>query len=97
VEARAEELRIYHALFHDLFERCEQRKWSAFSLCGQLSDLERKIVEPMMLALKGPELAAVRSLLRTPSSLVAATLARHRPGRQVRSGGSQLLPPLPPH
>jgi SRSO17 transposase len=61
VEAMAEELVTYHAVFHDLFQRREQREWSAFYLRGQLADLERKTVEPMVLALKGPDLAAVRA------------------------------------
>jgi SRSO17 transposase len=61
LEAMAEELVIYHAQFHDLFQRREQREWSAFYLRGQLAELERKTVEPMVLALKGPDLAAVRA------------------------------------
>jgi SRSO17 transposase len=61
VEAMAEELVTYHALFHDLFQRREQREWSAFYLRGQLADLERKTVEPMVLALHGSDLAAVRA------------------------------------
>jgi SRSO17 transposase len=60
VEALAEALVIYHTLFHELFQRCEQREWSACSLRGQLSDLERKTVEPMVLAVRGPDPAAVR-------------------------------------
>jgi hypothetical protein len=40
VEAMAEELVTYHEIFHDLFQRREQREWSAFYLRGQLSDLE---------------------------------------------------------
>lgn len=48
----AEALVAYHTQFHDLFVRREQREWSAFYLRGQLSDLERKTVEPMVLALK---------------------------------------------
>jgi SRSO17 transposase len=58
----AEELVDFHALFHDLFVRREQREWSAFYLRGQLSDLERKTVEPMVLALKGADQAAVRAV-----------------------------------
>src|SRR5262245_65519206 len=58
--AMAEELVTYHTQFHDLFQRREQREWSAFYLRGQLADLERKTVEPMVLALQGPDLAAVR-------------------------------------
>jgi SRSO17 transposase len=61
LEGIAEELVTYHALFHDLFQRREQREWSAFYLRGQLADLERKTVEPMVLALHGPDLAAVRA------------------------------------
>jgi SRSO17 transposase len=57
----AAELVTYHAQFHDLFQRREQREWSAFYLRGQLADLERKTVEPMVLALHGPDLAAVRA------------------------------------
>jgi SRSO17 transposase len=60
-EAMAEALVAYHAQFHDLFVRREQREWSAFYLRGQLSDLERKTVEPMVLALKGDDRAAVRA------------------------------------
>jgi SRSO17 transposase len=61
LEAMAEELVTYHALFHDLFQRREQREWSAFYLRGQLAELERKTVEPMVLGLQGPDLAAVRA------------------------------------
>jgi SRSO17 transposase len=60
-EAMAEALLAYHAQFHDLFVRREQREWSAFYLRGQLSDLERKTVEPMVLAFKGDDRAAVRA------------------------------------
>src|ERR671915_1165512 len=61
LEGIAEELVTYHAIFHDLFQRREQREWSAFYLRGQLSDLERKTVEPMVLATQGPDAAAVRA------------------------------------
>jgi SRSO17 transposase len=61
-EAMAAALVAYHAQFHDLFARREQREWSAFYLRGQLSDLERKTVEPMVLALKGDDRAAVRAV-----------------------------------
>jgi SRSO17 transposase len=54
-------LAAYHAQFHDLFVRREQREWSAFYLRGQLSDLERKTVEPMVLAFRGDDRAAVRA------------------------------------
>ena len=61
-EAMAEALVAYHAQFHDLFARREQREWSAFYLRGQLSDLERKTVEPMVLAVRGDDRAAVRAV-----------------------------------
>ena len=62
VEAMAEDLVKFHALFQDLFVRREPREWSAFSWRGQLSDLERKTAEPMVLQLKGADTAAVRTL-----------------------------------
>jgi SRSO17 transposase len=62
VEAMAEDLVKFHALFQDLFVRREQREWSEFYLRGQLSDLERKTAEPMVLQLKGADTAAVRTL-----------------------------------
>lgn len=48
----------FHTLFAPHFHRAEQRCWSAFYLCGQLASLERKTIEPMVLALLGraPEL-----------------------------------------
>lgn len=64
-EAMAEALVAYHAQFHDLFARREQREWSACYLRGQLSPLERKTVEPMVLALKPRQTddrAAVRAV-----------------------------------
>jgi SRSO17 transposase len=77
----AEELMTYHALFHDLFQRREQREWSAFYLRGQLAKIERKTVEPMVLALKGPDLAAVRAgqqFLGEGAWADAPILARHQ-------------------
>lgn len=61
VEAMAEELVAYHRLFHPLFQRREQREWSEFYMQGQLADIERKTIEPMVLALKGADPNAVRS------------------------------------
>lgn len=58
----AEDLVEYHELFDDLFVRSEQRQWSEFYLRGQLSGLERKSIEPIVLALKGPDRAAVRAV-----------------------------------
>jgi SRSO17 transposase len=81
VEAMAEELVTYHERFHDLFQRREQRQWSAFYLRGQLSDLERKTVEPMVLATHGPDAAAVRAgqqFLGQGAWDDTAILARHQ-------------------
>ena len=44
------------------FSRREQREWSRFYLCGQLSNLERKTMEPMVLALLKADRNAVRGL-----------------------------------
>jgi SRSO17 transposase len=85
----AQQLVAYHALYKGLFARREQRLWSLLYLRGQLGDLERKSIEPMVLALRGPDPAAVRALqtflgegawddraiLRRHQELVAKTLA----------------------
>jgi SRSO17 transposase len=55
------DLSVYHRRFHTVFQRREQRDWSLFYLCGQLSDLERKTIEAMVLALIGPDPNAVRA------------------------------------
>jgi SRSO17 transposase len=57
-----EELRAYHALYAPLFQRQEQRDWSAQYLHGLLSELPRKSVEPMVLALVGADRNAVRGM-----------------------------------
>lgn len=62
VEAIRDELIAYHHLFDSVFQRREQRYWSLFYLCGQLSDLERKTIEPMVLALNGPNPNTVRAV-----------------------------------
>jgi SRSO17 transposase len=56
-----DELMAYHHLFESVFQRQEQLYWSMVYLCGQLSDLERKTIEPMVLALLGPDPDAVRA------------------------------------
>ena len=58
----SDELVAYHRRFYSVFQRREQRHCSLFYLCGQLSDLERKTIEPMVLGLKGPDLNAIRAL-----------------------------------
>lgn len=62
VEASADELVTFHQRFQSLFQRREQRRWSAFYLCGQLENLERKTIEPMVLALHGPNLNMMRAV-----------------------------------
>jgi DDE superfamily endonuclease len=62
VTASADELLAYHRDFQALFQRREQRHWSLLYLCGQLSNLERKTMEAMVLALIGPDPNAIRGL-----------------------------------
>lgn len=57
-----EDLIAYHRQFYSVLKRREQRQSSMFYLCGQLSGLERKTVEPMVLALHGPDLNAIRAV-----------------------------------
>ena len=61
-EAICQALTDYHRLFEDCFYRREQRHWSAVYLCGQLSNVERKTIEPMLLDLVGPDRNAVRAM-----------------------------------
>lgn len=61
-EAICQALTDYHRLFQDCFYRREQRHWSAVYLCGQLSNAERKTIEPMLLDLLGADRNAVRAV-----------------------------------
>ena len=45
-----------------VFQRREQRDWFLFYLCGQVSNLERKTIEPMVLGLHGPTPQVIRAL-----------------------------------
>ena len=56
------ELDAYHARFSPLFYRTEQRYWATQYLRGQLLDIPRKSIEPMVLALEGSKPAAVRAM-----------------------------------
>jgi SRSO17 transposase len=56
----AAELSQYSAEYAPLFQRREQREWAQLYLCGQLSELERKSIEPMVL--RGQDLNAVRAV-----------------------------------
>ena len=62
VEGLAEELVAYHTAYADFYQRREQREWAECYLRGQLSELERKTVEPMVLADKGPDANAIRAV-----------------------------------
>lgn len=58
------ELIRFHQQFAPFFHRREQADWSWFYLCAQLSDLERKTIEPMVLSLLDANSHAVRDLQR---------------------------------
>ena len=64
VQASADELIAFHRMFATVFRRREQREWSTLYLCGQLSNLERKTLEPMVTAFRGADSNAMRSLQR---------------------------------
>src|ERR1700690_2664335 len=64
ITAAVKELTDYYHGFEPLFQRHEQSDWSWFYLCGQLSNLERKTIEPMVLALLGAMPNAIRDLQR---------------------------------
>jgi len=61
VVTSAEELLAFHERFKSLFARREQRAWSLLYLCGQLSNLARKTIEPIVLALLGAKANAIRT------------------------------------
>jgi SRSO17 transposase len=62
LEALLGELHAYHAIYSPLFQRREQRAWSAKYLHGLLLELPRKSIEPMVLALEGANRNAVRAM-----------------------------------
>jgi len=62
VTRSAEELQVFHRQYQPLLPRREQRAWSLLYLCGQLSTLERKTIEPMVLSLIGAKPNAIRGL-----------------------------------
>jgi len=62
IDHLVEELREYHAIYSPLFQRREQREWAQKYLHGLLLELPRKSVEPMVLALEGPQAQAVRTM-----------------------------------
>ena len=64
VQASTDELVCFHRLFQAVFQRREQREWSLFYLCGQLSNLPRKTIESMVLAFYGADRNTVRVVQR---------------------------------
>lgn len=58
----ASELSNYYTEYGPLFLRSEQREWAQLYLRGQLSDLERKSIEPMVLRERGKNINAVRAV-----------------------------------
>jgi SRSO17 transposase len=58
----AAELSNYYTEYAPLFARSEQRAWAQLYLRGQLSDLERKSIEPMVLRERGKDINAVRAV-----------------------------------
>jgi SRSO17 transposase len=57
-----DDLHAYHAIYSPLFQRREQRQWSADSLRGLLLDIRRKSIAPMVLALHGADFNAIRAM-----------------------------------
>jgi SRSO17 transposase len=62
VKQLAAELSDYYAGYAPLFPRSEQREWAQLYLRGQLSDLERKSIEPLVLRERGKDSNAVRAV-----------------------------------
>lgn len=62
-----EELRGFHQEFHDCFYRSEPRESFFLYMAGQLSELERKSIEPIAIKIEG---AKVRPMQRAISEVV---------------------------
>lgn len=58
----AEALRPYHAIYGSFFSRSESRRWAERYLHGLLSPLERKSVEPIVIAQLGASDKAIRGM-----------------------------------
>ena len=56
----ANELRGFHEEFYDCFQRSESREHFFKYMAGQFSDLERKSIEPIALAVKGGNVRAMQ-------------------------------------
>jgi SRSO17 transposase len=61
IAASADELLAFQEQFQFLFARQEQRDWFRVYMCGQLSNLERKTIEAMILDLLGTDASAIRT------------------------------------
>src|SRR3989475_10527145 len=57
-----EQLREYRAIYSPLFQRREPREGAQKYLHGLLLELPRTSIEPMVLALEGPHVKAVRTM-----------------------------------
>ena len=62
IATSADELLAFQEQFQSLFARQEQRDWFRFYMCGQLSTLERKTIEPMVLALLRADESTIRTV-----------------------------------
>jgi hypothetical protein len=62
VKQLAMELSEYYNGYAPMFLRSEQREWAQLYLRGQLSDLERNSIEPMVLRERGKDRNAVRAV-----------------------------------
>ena len=78
IEALADDLLAYHALFAPLFQREEQRQWALAYLHGQLLDLDRKSIEPMALALPDGNVQAMQQFISLGAWDDAAVLQTHQ-------------------
>jgi SRSO17 transposase len=64
ITTAVKELVDYYHEFEPSFRRHEQSDWDWFYLCGLLSNLERKTIEPMVLLLLGAVPNGIRDLQR---------------------------------
>lgn len=62
IENLRDEWQAYHAIYSPLFQRREQRHWSAEYLCGLLLEIPRQSIEPMVLAMYGSDANAIRAM-----------------------------------
>ena len=63
VEGLLHELRGFHDAFHECFARSEPREHFLRSMVGQLSELERKSIEPIALRIEGGKVRAMQRCL----------------------------------